>query len=136
VTPTIGNGGPHDRDTRNNSLSAMRKVLVHAQNVMVAVGGKLHSQDGFGPGVGEELELATQRGLPCFLVGGLGGYSQLLAKKLTPSSLNNKLAHEANVSLFGSQDVAASVSILFEHLAQSKGLERLVRELQTQSFDN
>lgn len=136
VTPMVGEKGPGDPATRNSSLTAMRKVLVSAQNVMVAVGGKLHSTDGFIPGVGEELELARRRKLPRFLIGGLGGYSRVLAQKLTPSSLNNKLPRRSNVALFASSDVAASVSILFEHLAQSRPLERLARELRPQTFRN
>jgi SLOG cluster2 len=136
VTPIVGQKGPYDHATRNSSLTAMRKVLVDSQNLMVAVGGKLHSTDGFSPGVGEELELAKQRKIPRFLIGGLGGYSQILAQKLTPTSLNNKLSRQANIALFGSQDVAASVSTVFEHLAQSKALRELVRSPQRQSGES
>ena len=41
VTRKIGNGGADDSETRNRSLSAMRRVLVDAQNIMVAVGGEI-----------------------------------------------------------------------------------------------
>ncbi len=127
VTPIVGkNDDPTDSATRNNSLTAMREILVSRQNLMVAVGGKLHSTDGFIPGVGEELDLARQNKLPLFLIGGLGGYSRLLAERLTPSSLNNRLSHRANVELFGTDDVASCVSILFEHMVESKSLQRLV----------
>jgi hypothetical protein len=56
---------------------------------------------------------------------GLGGFARVLASELTPGSLNNGLSREANVTLFSADDVAASVNILFEHLAQSKELREL-----------
>jgi hypothetical protein len=125
VTRKIGNGGADDSETRNRSLSAMRRVLVDAQNIMVAVGGKMHTSDGNIPGVGEEMALAQQKRMPRFLVAGLGGFARVLASELTPGSLNNGLSREANVTLFSADDVAASVNILFEHLAQSKELREL-----------
>lgn len=122
ITRKIGDGGPQDSQTRNESLSAMRRVLIDAQNIMVAVGGKMHSGDGKIPGVGEEMHLAKQKGIPRFLVAGLGGFARKLSEELTPASLDNALSRKANVTLFSSDDVAASVSILFEHLARSKKL--------------
>lgn len=122
VTRKIGDGGLANVDTRNRSLSAMRRVLIDAQNVMVAVGGKMHSKDGIVPGVAEEMTLAREKSIPRFLIGGLGGFAQKLAKELTPSALNNSLPAGKNVMLFGTGDVSACVNILFEHLAQSKTL--------------
>jgi hypothetical protein len=122
ITKKIGDGGPADVKTRNRSLSAMRQVLIDAQNVMVAVGGKLHSKDGIVPGVAEEMTLAEQKAIPRFLVGGLGGFARKLAEELTPSALNNALSHQENVTLFGTNDVSACVNVLFEHLARSKPL--------------
>jgi hypothetical protein len=122
VTKKIGDGGPQDSQTRNLSLSAMRRVLIDAQNVMVAVGGKLHAGDGKVPGVGEEMQLAERKHIPRFLIAGLGGFAKKLAQELTPSSLGNALSQEMNVTLFSTDDVAASVNILFEHLAQSTDL--------------
>jgi hypothetical protein len=124
ITKKIGSGSVADADTRNRSLTAMREVLVGAQNVMVAVGGKMHSGDGIIPGVGEEITLAQRKGIPQFLIAGLGGFARKLARELTPSSLHNSLSHRANVSLFSTGDVSASVNLLFEHLARSKPLAR------------
>lgn len=124
ITRRIGEGGPADEDTRNRSLTAMRRVLVDAQNVMVAVGGRMHSRNGIVPGVGEEMELAKEKGLPRFLVAGLGGYARELARELAPASLNNALSEEDNVALFGTDDVAASVNIIFEHLVKSRELSQ------------
>lgn len=124
ITRKIGDMGLDDPDTRTRSLSAMRRVLVDAQNVMVAVGGKSHSGDGLIPGVGEEMELAAKKGIPRFLVGGLGGYARELAAKLIPEGLNNFLEEAANVTLYTTTDVGACVNVLFEQLAQSKELAR------------
>lgn len=126
VTKQIGSGTAEDADTRNRSLSAMREVLIDYQNVMVAVGGKMHSADGKIPGVGEEMDLAEKKGIPRFLIGGLGGFSETLAGQLTPSSLNNELTQDENVTLFGTNDVAACVHILFKHLSQSESLVKRV----------
>jgi hypothetical protein len=65
ITKKIGKGDASDARTRNQSLTAMRRVLVDSQNVMVAVGGKMHSMDGLVPGVAEEMELAKSKGIPC-----------------------------------------------------------------------
>jgi SLOG-like protein len=124
VTKKIGAGTAADVGTRNGSLTAMRRVLIDAQNVMVAVGGKMHDKDGMIPGVGEEMKLAAAKGIPRFLVAGLGGFARKLARQLTPSSLQNALSHAVNVKLFGSNDVASTVNILFEHLATSTELSQ------------
>ena len=124
VVKQIGLKGPEDVQTRNQSLSAMRRVLVGAQNVMIAVGGKMHVADGKTPGVWEEMQLAQKRKIPRFLVGGLGGFAQTLASKLTPHELENELSHEANATLFGTSDIAACVNIIFDHLARSSQLAR------------
>jgi hypothetical protein len=124
VTKKVGDKGPEDVDTRNRSLSAMRRVLIDAQNVTVAVGGMMHSGDGIVPGVAEEIALAEQKGIPRFLVGGLGGLTKKLAEKLAPSELDNWLSDEVNMTLFGTDDVAACVNVLFEHLARSDELAK------------
>lgn len=117
VTAQVGDRGPEDRHTRNESLTLMRQRLVELQNVMVAVGGKMHDTDGSVPGVLEEMQLAQKKGIPRFLVGGLGGYAKALAGKLTPSGLGNGLTGERNTLLFGTDDVASCVNIIFEQLA-------------------
>jgi SLOG cluster2 len=124
ITKQIGYFGVSDSDTRNRSLAAMRRVLVDSQNLMVAVGGISHSGDGLIPGVGEEMELAGIRGIPRFLIAGLGGFSSDIAKELAPSSLRNSLSDKANLELFSTNDVAASVNVVFNHLAKSKALAK------------
>lgn len=122
ITKKIGTKGPEDPYTFNSSLTAMRRVLIDAQNVMVAVGGKLHEGDGKTPGVAEEMRMAADKGVPRFLIGGLGGFSRDLASKLVPHSLGNFLSPEDNVTLFGTGDIGACVNVLFEHLSRSKDL--------------
>ena len=124
VTKKIGDKGPEDSESRNGSLRAMRRVLIHAQNVTVAVGGMTHRGDGFAPGLTEEIDLARTRGLPRFLIGGLGGQAQDLSRSIQPSSLNNSLSDEKNRILFSTNDVASCVNVLFEHLAGSEALKR------------
>ena len=102
----------------------MRRVLIDAQNVTVAVGGMMHGGDGIVPGVAEEIALAEQKGIPRFLVGGLGGLTKKLAEELAPSKLNNSLSDDANMTLFRTDDVAACVNVLFEHLAGSDELAK------------
>jgi hypothetical protein len=118
VTPQVGEGGFEDTATRNKSLSEMRQILVQNMNVMVAVGGKLHSIDGKISGVREEMNLARSRGMACFLVGSLGGMAAEYAKGLrTTSVLRNELSDEENRKLFDTADVAATVNIIFAQLA-------------------
>ena len=120
ITRKIGDGGPEDPATRNQSLTAMRRVLIHCQNVMVAVGGKMHTADGKVAGVGEEMTLAGERAMPRFVIAGLGGFAREFAKGLSPGSLGNALSDEDNMKLASSKDVAACVSFLFRHMAQSE----------------
>ena len=119
TTPIIGDGNTEDVETRNKSLSLMRRTLIDEQNVMVAVGGKMHSGDGIVPGVAEEMELASIKNVPRFLVGGLGGYAQNLAHKLMPTELNNGLTDQENIMLFGTSDISASVNLIFLKLSEN-----------------
>jgi len=121
VTRRIGEGGPENVETRNRSLTEMRQLLIGSQNVMVAVGGKMHERDGIVPGVREEMDMAAQKGIPRFLIAGMGGYAAQYARELTPSSLRNGLSDEANALLFSTTDVSACVNVLFEQLAKLKG---------------
>jgi hypothetical protein len=120
VTEQVGDGGPENIQTRNQSLTAMREVLIGRQNVMVAVGGKLHAKDGIIPGIGEEMEMAAKKGIPRFLIGGMGGYAAKYAKEAIPASLNNGMSDEENALLFSTSDVAACVNVVFEKLANLK----------------
>lgn len=126
ITRKIGDKDASDLETRSQSLTAMRRVLIDAQNLTVAVGGLRHDGDGIVPGVAEEVSLAEQKNLPIFLVGGLGGATSDLTTRMTLGHLRNSLPVESNMRLFTTDDVAASVNMLFEHLAFSSELPRSV----------
>ncbi len=125
VTKRIGEGGPDNVETRNRSLTQMRQTLIESQNVMVAVGGKMHDRDGIIPGIREEMDMALKRGMPRFLIAGMGGYAARYARELTPSSLRNGLSDEENALLFSTTDVSACVNVLFENLAKREGGSRV-----------
>lgn len=73
LTAQVGKGGSSDPETRNNSLTAMRLAMTQNIDVLVAVGGKLHADTGFNPGVLEELAHARWHSVPCFVVGAFSG---------------------------------------------------------------
>jgi hypothetical protein len=123
-TKRIGDGGPEVVETRNRSLSAMRKVLVNSQNVMVAVGGKMHDADGIVPGIREEMDLAETKQIPRFLIAGMGGYSAEYARNLVPESLMNGLSSSDNAQLLSTTDVSACVSVILGQLATSEEVVR------------
>jgi len=119
-TKRVGEGGPEVTDTRNRSLSAMRQVLVRSQNVMVAVGGKMPRGEEIMPGLQEEIDLAEKKGIPRFLIAGMGGFSAKYARDVLPASLKNGLSAEDNAQLLSTTDVSACVSIVFGQLATSE----------------
>jgi SLOG cluster2 len=73
LTRKIGEGDFRDPKTRNDSLTAMRIALTADVDIVVAIGGKLHRDSAFYPGVFEELAQARWRGAACFIVGAFGG---------------------------------------------------------------
>jgi hypothetical protein len=119
-TKRVGEGGPEVPKTRNQSLSAMRQVLVNSQNIMVAVGGKMHRHGTLVPGIQEEMDLAGKKGIPRFLIAGMGGYSAEYAKHVVPTSFNNGLSNEQNALLLRTTDISACVSIILGQLANSE----------------
>src|SRR5262249_1945273 len=72
-TPKGGDGDRKDAKTRNPSLRALRLAMVQDVDVVVTVGGKLHRDTGYNPGVLEELTVGRWRKLPCFIVASYGG---------------------------------------------------------------
>jgi hypothetical protein len=127
ITKSVGTKGIEDTETRSLSLKKMRRVLAALQNTMVAVGGKQHGADRLVAGVKEEMQFAQERGLPRFLIGGLGGYSEKMARRLAPESLDNHLPRKSNITLMRTHDVGASVNVLFEHMCMSEKLRASVR---------
>ena len=123
--PKVGDGDETDSETRNRSLTAMRRGLIQRMNSMVIVGGMQHTTNSFLPGIVEELTLARTRGMPCFLVGGFGGMTSRVVQELigaSASDLANGLSPEQNEALMTSTDIASCVSIIFSHLADNPNL--------------
>ncbi|MDB6112880.1 MAG: hypothetical protein JWR69_4630 [Pedosphaera sp.] len=122
VVSQVGEGDSNDSTVRNASLSAMRRTLVNRMNVLVAVGGMRHEGTGLTPGVAEEVELARQRGIACFVVGGLGGEAAKVAErfKLDTTELRNGMSVDKNAELLSSDDISGCVGIIFEHLANHR----------------
>jgi hypothetical protein len=109
---------PDDDQTRNLSLTAMRGRLLEEMNALVLVGGKRQSGTGRRPGLVEELELARDRGLPCFLLGGFGGIAADLATDPTAlPPLGNGLSEEDNTYLLATDNYAGAVSLIGAALA-------------------
>lgn len=61
---------------RDESLELLRKWMVARCDAIVLVGGKWWQSVGGRAGVPLELGFAIERGIPCFLLGGLGGAAQ------------------------------------------------------------
>ena len=134
VTKQIGEGGPEIVDTRNRSLSLMRLHLLQQMNVMIAVGGKVHSNDGIIPGVLEELKYASCRRMACFLIGGgMGGMvAKLVGVQSWPSEqpwpweswVQSGLTNKKNRELQTTTDVGSCVSTIFNHLTHHPELAK------------
>lgn len=94
---------------REDSLGHLRKWLVARCDAVVVVGGKWWRSLAGQAGIPLELGLAIERGLPCFLLGGLGGVAQDLIEKNRDilSRLKNGLDLESNHVLSTKEDVGS-----------------------------
>jgi len=90
------------------SLELLREWMVARCDAMVVVGGKWWESVGRA-GVPMEIELAIQRGLPCFLLGGLGGAARDFVAKHPEllTQLKNGLDKETNSEICTKEDVAS-----------------------------
>jgi patatin-like phospholipase/acyl hydrolase len=61
------------QNARAESLKRLRHWIVERCDAVIVFGGKWWDQNPGGAGLPFEFELARERGLPCFLLGGLGG---------------------------------------------------------------
>lgn len=64
------------------SLRAMRRGLIAASTARIVLGGKPKRFLGFAPGILEEVLLTIEAGKPCYVIGGFGGASALVARAL------------------------------------------------------
>ncbi len=96
--------GDHSRD---ESLKQLRNWMVARCDAVIVVGGKWWKSLAGRAGIPLELEFAMERGLPCFLLGGLGGVAQDFVDN-NPNILlylKNGLDLEANRRLSTNDDV-------------------------------
>ena len=103
---------------RDESLALLRKWIVSRCDAIVVVGGKLWPSVGDRAGVPLELELAIQRGLPCFILGGLGGAASDLVMQHPEvlAQLKNGLDRSANLELSTRENVESLAEEICAHL--------------------
>lgn len=106
---------------RDDSLELLRKWLVSRCDAIVAVGGKWWQTISGRAGVPLELRLAIERGIPCFLLGGLGGAARDFVKQNPEvlTQLRNGFDHSTNIEI----STKAEVGSLAEEVCNQ--LERL-----------
>jgi uncharacterized protein len=103
---------------REESLEMLRQCLVSSCDAIVVVGGKWWQAIGGRAGVPLELGLAIERGLPCFLLGGLGGAAQDFIER-NPAilgRLKNGLDAATNREFSTKEDVGCLAEEVCTHL--------------------
>jgi hypothetical protein len=134
LTRQVGKGDFRDRETRNNSLTAMRLAMTQEVDVLVAIGGKLHVGTGFNPGVLEELADARWHGAPCFIVGAFGGAAgqldQPILEELSAGNLLNADTVPMADMATWTDTMDEYVGKLLAHLARNREHFRKRRQIQ------
>lgn len=108
--------------SREESLELMRNMMLESSNAFVAIGGKLHKDNGLRPGVPVEIEKAISKGLPMFLLGRFGGGTQEYIERnraVIESLSRNGLSEEENESVLDGQDVIHLTDLIL------RGLKRI-----------
>lgn len=112
TTPTTG-----DRDL---SLARLRDQLATEADVLVAIGGKWWRDDPINAGVPAEFNRAIDRGIPSFLLGGLGGATAGYLEQHPEifRQLRNGLDKTGNENVACENDVSKLVSSILEQIAR------------------
>lgn len=112
VTPKL-----HDNDS---SLKKMRDSLASEADVLVAIGGKWWIDAPNHAGVPAEFKLAIDRGIPSFLLGGLGGATSgyLQEHQEIFRDLRNGLDQEANEKLAQEKDTDFLVVSILDQISR------------------
>ncbi|MBX7133941.1 MAG: patatin-like phospholipase family protein [Fimbriimonadaceae bacterium] len=94
---------------RDDSLVLLRTWMASRSDAVVVVGGKWWQAVGGRAGIPLELGMAVERGLPCFLLGGLGGAAQAFVEQHPEvyQSLRNGLSPAQNRELSTATDVGS-----------------------------
>lgn len=103
---------------RDESLELLRKWMVSSCDAIVVVGGKWWQAVGGRAGVPLELGLAIKRGLPCFLLGGLGGAARdfVESNPAVLARLKNGLDAATNQAFSIKEDVGSLAEEVCDHL--------------------
>jgi len=104
--------------SRDESLELLRKWIVSRCDAIVVVGGKWWQSVAGRSGIPLELGLAIQRGIPCFLLGGLGGAALdfLTQHPEVLTQLKNGLDQSANREISTKDDVGGLAEEICAHL--------------------
>jgi uncharacterized protein len=110
-------GGASPRD---DSLKILRQWMTDRCDAFVAVGGQWWQHIAGKAGIPIEAGLAMQRGLPCFLLGGLGGAAGDYVRDhpQVMRSLKNGLDDTANQRLALEENVGSIVGVVIDQLSR------------------
>ncbi|WP_198030358.1 CBASS cGAMP-activated phospholipase [Bradyrhizobium sp. Tv2a-2] len=110
-------GGPSARD---DSIEILRQWMADRCDVFVAVGGQWWQQVAGRAGIPIEAGMAMQRGLPCFLLGGLGGAAADYVRDHPEiiGYLKNGIDDAANQRLALQEDVGSLVNDICGQLSR------------------
>ena len=106
--------------TQEASLEYMRKVLADQCNVLVSVGGRWWDTSLAKAGIPKEIDLAVERQMPCFLLGGLGGATRSYLND-NPELLrkcNNGWRPEKNTEVAEMQDPASLAAEIVDQISR------------------
>jgi hypothetical protein len=118
VPPGLDGQGADDPRVRNPSLTAMRWRLVEEMDALVVIGGKHWRGSDNEPGTLQELDLAIERWIPCFLLGGFKGMAaELAARPDYRGNLGNDLSEADNAYLLTTDNAGRAVAMITESLA-------------------
>ena len=107
-------------NARDDSLTLLRQWMSARCDTFVAVGGRWWQEIAGRAGVPIEAGLAIDRGLPCFLLGGLGGAAQGFVRDHPELmySLKNGLDYEVNSIIATQADVGGLVDLVCDQLTR------------------
>ncbi|MCW3062638.1 MAG: Patatin, partial [Capsulimonas sp.] len=105
---------------RDESLKSLREWMSDRCDVLVTVGGNWWREIAGRSGVPIEVECAVKRGVPSFLLGGLGGAARdyVTDHPELIGLLKNGLDKDANLAIATEENVANLVSRVYEQLTR------------------
>lgn len=105
---------------RAKSIARLRHWIAERCDAVIVMGGKWWADNPGISGIPPELELARERGLPCFLVASMGGAAEgyLRARPEVIRSLRNGFDEAQNIELATSLDAKVLSNRIFEQLCR------------------